>query len=76
MIALSPANHNDYLRTDDKGNWEEMKKAMVDLRAQMEGLQENAITEEVWSLFKTTLQEITTRNIPHKTSRPKAHKLG
>ena len=54
-----------------KANWTSLKEAAVNLSSTIVESKDTTATEELWNIFKTTLQDAVKEHIPPKTTRAK-----
>ena len=54
-----------------KANWTSLKEMAVNLSSTIVESKDTTATEELWNIFKTTLQNAVKEHIPHKTTRAK-----
>ena len=54
-----------------KANWTSLKGVAVNLSSTIVESKDTTATEELWNIFKTTLQNAVKEHIPHKTTRAK-----
>ena len=54
-----------------KANWTSLKEVAVNLSSTIVESKDTTATEELWNIFKTTLQDAVKEHIPHKTTRAK-----